>query len=378
MAVLNEEQSLLQEQVKNWVSKEASVDIFRAMRDSNNEQCFDPKTWGKIIELGWSGILIEEDMGGSSMDYTTFGLVLEEMGRGLTASPLFASGYVAVSALQAANNTDLNQLWLPRIAEGKAIVSLAVDEGPHHRPNVIALKAEASAAGFELTGKKCFVIEGAAADAVVVAARTSDERDSTAGISLFLVPTSTAGISRKALRTADSRGYANIEFDHVSVAKGALLGELDQGYRILETTLDRARAGIAAEMLGTGCEAFDRILDYLKTREQFGKLIGSYQALGHRAATAFMDMELARSCVEAALRAIDSNDADASYLCSLAKAHAGDFLHTMSNEMIQMHGGIGMTDEFDAGFFIKRARALESLFGNQAFQRQHYVSQFGI
>ena len=176
----------------------------------------------------------------------------------------------------------------------------------------------------------------------------------------------------------DSRGYANVSFDNVSVGPDAVLGEVGQGGALLDAVLDRARAGLAAEMLGTAAQAFDMTLDYLKTREQFGRLIGSFQALGHRAAGLFTKMELARSCMEAALAAIDSGADNAAELCSLSKCRVGDFLHEMSNQLIQIHGGIGMTDEFDAGFYLKRARVLESLYGNQAFHRDRFARLSGF
>ena len=378
MAVLTEEQSMLKDQAHAWARDEAPVTSFRQMRDSGVADGFDPKTWQEMAAMGWPGILIPEALGGSGMDYATFGVVLEETGRQLVASPLLASGLVGASALLLGGSDDHKQQWLPGVAAGSSIVTLAVDEAPHHNPEQTALQAAADGDGFTLDGHKVFVVEGGSADAFVVAARTSGNAGESAGISLFLVPADTAGVSVSALKTADSRGYADVSFAGVAVGREALLGELDNGFPLLDALLDRARAGIAAEMLGTACEAFDRTLEYLKTREQFGQVIGSFQSLGHRAATLFMDMEFARSCVEAALRAIDADDPETPILCSLAKCKAGEFLHDMSNDMIQMHGGIGMTDEFDAGFFLKRARATEATYGGQSFHRRRYISHYGI
>ena len=378
MAVLTEEQSMLKEQAQTWVREQAPVSKFREMRDSGVESRFDPATWRAIAELGWCGILIPEEYGGSGMDYATFGVVLEEIGRGLTASPLFASCLVGASALLLGGNEDQKRTWLPRIAAGEAIVTLAVDEGPHHNPAGIALAATKDGEGYKLNGEKTFLMEGYAADAFIVAARTAGSLGDEAGISLFIVPGDAAGITRRRLNTVDSRGFADVTFDNVVVGPDAILGKADQGFGILDATLDRARAGLSAEMLGTGAEAFDRTLEYLKTRVQFGQVIGSFQALGHRAATHFMNMELARSCVEGALAAIDDGAEDVPVLASLAKCQIGDFLHDMTNDMIQMHGGIGMTDEFDAGFFLKRARVAEAAFGNQSFHRKRYIGAYGI
>jgi len=267
---------------------------------------------------------------------------------------------------------------LPKIAAGTTIVTLAVDEGFHHAPEQIALAATVDGDSVTLNGSKSFVLEGMAADAIIVAARTSGRPGETSGISLFLVPADSNGLSREVLTTVDHRGYADMTFKDVSVGTDSLLGALDEGFGILDAVLDRARAGLAAEMLGTGAEAFDRTLEYLKTRVQFGQVIGSFQSLGHRQATHFMNMELARSCVEAALDGIDEGSDETPLLCSLAKCQVGDFIHDMSNDMIQMHGGIGMTDEFDAGFFLKRARVTEATFGNQSFHRKRYIGHFGI
>jgi alkylation response protein AidB-like acyl-CoA dehydrogenase len=378
MAVLTEEQTMLRDQASSWVRDESPVTRFRQMRDSGTDVGFAQDTWKAICELGWSGILIPEEYGGSGMDYRTFGVVLEETGRGLTASPLLASGLIGASALLLGGTEAQKKRYLPEIAGGTGIVTLAVDETSQHDPKGISLGAKAAGEGFELDGSKLFVMEGAAADALVVAARTSGQPGEEGGITLFIVDADSAGITRKALKTVDSRGYADITFDKVKVGADAVLGSVDNGYPLLEAILDRARAGLAAEMLGTGSEAFDRTLEYLKTRVQFGQPIGSFQSLGHRQATHFMNMEMARSCVEAALTAIDQEGEDVPQLCSLAKCQIGDFLHDMSNDMIQMHGGIGMTDEFDAGFFLKRARAAETLFGNQAYHRRRYISCFGI
>lgn len=284
------------------------------MRDSGNEYGFDKGTWAGIGEMGWAGI----------------------------------------------------------------VVTLAVDEGPRHAPTRTALRAEGTNGGFVLTGKKVHVVEGLSADAFIVVARTSGQPGDEIGLSLFLVEGDAKGVTRQRLVTADSRGHAQIEFGAVKVSAEALLGRLDEGNALLTTTLDHACAGLAAEMLGTAAQSFDMTLEYLKTRVQFGNVIGSFQALGHRAAELFTEMEMARSCVEAALQALDEATEDASQLCSLAKCKAGDFLHHMSNELIQIHGGIGMTDEFDAGLYLKRARALEATYGNQAYHRDRYASLIGI
>jgi alkylation response protein AidB-like acyl-CoA dehydrogenase len=378
MAALTEEQELLKEQAKSWANEEAPVSKFREMRDSGNEYGFDKATWAAIGEMGWAGILVPEEFGGVDMGHLTCGVVLEELGRQLTASPLLASGLVGANALVLAGTDAQKKSWLPRVADGSAIVTLAVDEGPRHAPTQCGLSATSAGDGYKLNGAKTQVLEGFCADAFIVSARTSGARGDANGISLFLVDGTSKGISRARLHTADSRGYANVDFADVEVGSSALMGAVDEAGPVLDELLDRARAGMAAEMLGVASQSFDMTLDYLKNRVQFGQVIGSFQALGHRAAGLFTEMEMTRSCVEAALQAIDAGAEDVATLCALAKCKAGEFLMNMSNELIQIHGGIGMTDEFDAGLYLKRARAIEATYGNQAMHRDRYATLAGL
>jgi alkylation response protein AidB-like acyl-CoA dehydrogenase len=357
MAVLSEEQSMLRDAAKSWVQEKSPVTAFRKMRDSGAELGYDAAAWNEMAEMGWAGVIIPEEYGGSNFGYLSLGLVLEELGRTLTASPLLSSGLAAASALILGGSDAQKSEWLPKIAEGTAVGALAIDEGAHHNP----AKVEATVSGGKLTGKKTFVLEGMAANLLIVSAKGPD------GVGLFVVKADDAGVSRTRLHLADSRGAANIEF------KGAAAEPLSGGAELIDKVLDRARAGVAAEMLGSALQAFETTLDYLKVRVQFGQVIGSFQALQHRAAKMFTDLELSRSAVEAALAAIDADSPDVPELVSLAKAKMGDTFHLVSNEMVQMHGGIGMTDAHDAGFYLKRARAAEAAFGNQAFHRDRYA-----
>ncbi|HEX5263129.1 MAG TPA: acyl-CoA dehydrogenase family protein [Phenylobacterium sp.] len=357
MAVLSEEQSMLRDAAKSWVQEKSPVTAFRKMRDSGAELGYDVNAWNEMAEMGWAGVIIPEEYGGSNFGYLSLGLVLEELGRTLTASPLLASGLAAASALILGGSDAQKSAWLPKIAEGAAVGALAIDEGAHHAPDKIAT----TVSGGKLTGKKTFVLEGMAADVLIVSAKGPD------GAGLFLVKADDKGVKRIRLHLADSRGAANIEFD------GAAAEPLSGGAELIEKVLDRARAGVAAEMLGSALQAFETTLDYLKVRVQFGQVIGSFQALQHRAAKMFTDLELSRSAVEAALAAIDADSPEVPELVSLAKAKMGDTFHLVSNEMVQMHGGIGMTDAHDAGFYLKRARAAEAAFGNQAFHRDRYA-----
>ena len=373
MAVLTEEQSMLRDAARTWTQEKSPVSAFRKMRDSGAPLGYDPAAFAEMAEMGWTGVIIPEEYGGSDFGYLSLGLVLEETGRTLTASPLLATALASASALILGGTAAQKEAWLPKIASGEAVATLAIEEGPHHAPEKVALAAAKSGAGYSLSGKKTFVLEGMAASLFVVSARTAGKPGDKEGITLFLVPADAKGVSRKQLKLADSRGAAIVEFDKVEVGADAVLGEAGKGWELLEKVLDRARAGLAAEMLGSAIQAFETTLDYLKTRVQFGQVIGSFQALQHRAAKMFTDLELARSCVEAALTAIDNDSPDVPELVSLAKAKVGDTLHLVSNEMVQMHGGIGMTDAHDAGFYLKRARAAEAAYGGQAYHRDRYA-----
>jgi len=378
VAWLSEEQSILRDQAKAWVRSNAPVSALRKLRDEGAGTGFDPRIWEGMVDLGWPGLLIPETHGGSGQDYFTFGLILEELGRQLVASPLLGSSFIGVSALLAANDEAHSQSLLPAVAQGDAILALAVDEGTRHNPAGISTEATVNGNGFLVSGTKTLVFEGMAATHYIVAARSEEHASPAEGLSLFVIPAESPSLAREAMHTMDSRGYAKIELDRVSLDAGAVLGPLHNAGPLLQEILDRAVAGLSAEMLGTASQAFDMTLDYLKSRKQFGEVIGGFQALGHRAATLFSAMESSRSCVEAALQAIDERAAETDQLSAMAKAKVGNFLYAMSNELIQMHGGIGMTDDFDAGLYLKRARVLELALGNRSFHRNRYARLLGF
>lgn len=377
MAVLTEEQTMLRDAAKGWTTDSAPVGALRKLRDSKSGKSFDPAAWAEMGQMGWAGVIVPEEHNGSAFGYLGLGLVLEETGRNLVASPLLSTALISASALNLAGSAAQKSAWLDKIALGEIVATLAIDEGSHHAPANTALAATRTASGFALNGTKTFVIDGEAADLLIVAARTSGKPGDTDGLTLFLVPGDTPGVSRAHLALADSRGAARITFADVALGADAVLGEVDKGWSVLEPTLDRAYAGLAAEMLGTATAAFEITLEYLKTRTQFGQVIGTFQALQHRAAKWFTDLETTRSCVEAALEAIDAG-ADTRALASLAKAKASEVLHLASNEMVQMHGGIGMTDAHDSGLYMKRARVAEALFGGASFHRDRYARLQGF
>ena len=377
MAVLTEEQTMLRDAAKGWTQDSAPVGALRKLRDGGSRQPYDPATWTEMGAMGWAGVIVPEDFDGSAFGYLGLGLILEETGRNLVASPLLSTALVSASALVLGGSDAQKAAWLPKVAAGEVVASLAIDEGSHHAPLNTELPAKERGNGYVLTGAKTFVIDGEAADLLIVAARTSGAPGDRDGITLFLVPGDAKGVTRTHLSLIDSRGAARIDFDKVEVGSDAVLGQVGKGWAILEPVLDRAYAGLAAEMLGTATAAFEITLDYIKTRTQFGQVIGTFQALQHRAAKLFTDLETTRSCVEAALEAADAGG-DTRLLASLAKAKASEVLHLASNEMVQMHGGIGMTDEHDSGLYMKRARVAEALFGSASFHRDRYATLSGF
>jgi alkylation response protein AidB-like acyl-CoA dehydrogenase len=367
MAVLSEEQTLLKDMAASWVQDRAPVTAFRAAAKASNGLRHDPALYNEMAEMGWTGILVPEAHGGVDFGHFSLGLILEELGRTLVASPLLGSALVGAAALRLGATAEKQARWLPAIASGEAIVALAVDESGRHDPGRIACVAKADGNGWVLDGVKTPVLDGAAANLFIVAARTSDS-----AITLFLVEADSEGLARTPLNRIDGRDAATLTFSNVRVDGDSVLGQVDAGGALLERVLDRGRAGLAAEMLGSATQAFETTLDYLKTRVQFGQLIGSFQALQHRAVKMLGEIELTRSAVEAALAAIDEDQEDVPALVSLAKALAGDTLRLVAGEMVQMHGGIGMTEEHDAGLYLKRAAAADATWGNSAFHRERY------
>jgi alkylation response protein AidB-like acyl-CoA dehydrogenase len=378
MTLLTEEQEMLRDSAKGWVTDHSPVSAMRKIRDSGSEIGFDPATFKSIAGMGWTGVVIPEDFGGSDFGYRSMGVVLEEFGRKLVAAPLIGSAIGAASAISLGGTDAQKSEWLPKIADGSGIAALAIDEGPRYAPEKIALAATKKGNGYSLSGNKTFVLEGLAANVFVVAARTSGKPTDEKGVTLFLVPANARGLSRKRRELIDSRGYADLKFDSVEVGADAVIGQADNGNGLLTKVLDRVYASIAAEEVGIALQAFETTLEYLKTRVQFGQVIGTFQALQHRAANLFTQIQLARPTVDEALTSIDAGAPDVSEMASLAKATANDLVNFVTREMIQLHGGIGMTDAHDAGFYIKRARTLEASFGSSAYHRERFARLKGI
>lgn len=360
---LSDEQAMLRDTARPFMAEQAPVSHMRALRDAADPTGFSPSLWRRFAELGFTGILVPEADGGLGLGHVEAGVVLEEIGRNLTPSPFLATAVGAVTAL-AQGSAGQRQRWLPAIASGETVAALAIDETTRHRPERVALRAERHGNGFKLTGEKRFVAHGHVADLVVVAARTSGETGDAEGITLFAVEKNAASFTADAERLADASLAARLRFDGVEVDADAVIGEVDGGRPGLSRTLAALRAGAAAELLGVGGGVMDMTVGYLKQRRQFGQAIGSFQALQHRAAHLYAEMEVARAAVLKAQQLLDAGDAAAERAVMVAKAMAGMATALAVQEGVQMHGGMGMTDEYDVGFYMKRQRVAAEMFGD--------------
>jgi acyl-CoA dehydrogenase len=365
--VLNDEQTMLRDNARGFLAKNAPIAHLRVLRDNRDADGFSRALWKNFVEMGWAGILVPQDYGGLGLGHVEAGVVAEELGRTLTPSPFLSTAVLAATAIARAGNDKQKENYLPKIVAGELIATLAVDEAPKHHPEKIAMPAARAANGFKLNGAKTFVIDGHVANLLIVAARTAGNSGDTSGITLFLVDANAPGVRAERTATVDSHNAARITFEDVNVSADNVLGKPDAGFDVLEGVLNVGRAVVAAEMVGASEEAFGRTVAYLKERKQFGKAIGEFQALQHRAAHLYCELEVTRAAVLKALQTLDDSYDRAGAIVSVAKARAGLSATLAVQEAVQMHGGIGMTDEFDIGLFMKRVRVCQELFGDSNF-----------
>jgi acyl-CoA dehydrogenase len=376
--ILNEEQQFLKDTAKEFASEKTPVNHFRSLRDKNDPMLWDKDIWQEMVNLGWSGILIPEEFGGSNFGVAGISVILQECAKTLTPSPLFATGVLGAYAISHFGTQKQKENYLPKIVSGEITTAVALDESSHHNPVNTQMTAKLKENQYHLNGKKTFVVDGASADILIVLTRTSGSSGDQTGLTLFIVENNNDGITNIKLDMADFRNYANIIFDNVQVSSENILGDVETGGEVIENILDIGRIAMSAEMLGNAEAAFESTINYLKQRKQFGVLIGTFQALQHRAAEMFCELELTKSAVMAAIHGADENSNELQRLASLAKTVAGETLHLVSNEAIQMHGGIGVTDEYDVGFYLKRARVAEQIFGSSKFHTERYANLSGF
>ena len=375
--VLTEEQSMLRDSARGLISDKAPVSHLRSLRDAKDTNGFSRELWKAFAEMGFSGLLVPENFGGSGLGAVEAGVVMEEIGRTLMPSPFLSTAVLAASALTRGGSEAQKSAHLPKISDGSLLAALAVDEGAKHRPLQTRLQAVRSGNGFKLNGAKAFVVDGHTADLLIVAARSGGAAGERDGLTLFLVDPKSKGLAIERTAMVDSHNAARIEFSNVEVDADHVLGEVDQGAALLEGVLNIGRGAVASEMVGLSEEVFNRTVTYLKERKQFGKLIGEFQALQHRAAQLYIDIEITRAAVLKALQALDGDFDKAGAAVAVAKARAGTTATLAVQEGVQMHGGMGMTDQFDIGFFMKRARVCEELFGDASYHTEQLAKSRG-
>jgi alkylation response protein AidB-like acyl-CoA dehydrogenase len=373
--VLTEEEESIRRTVKSFVGERAPTTHLRALRDGADKVGFSRELWKEMADLGLSAMAIPEAYGGAGLGYAELGLVLAECGRTLAPTPLVSTILLGGGAVLLGGSEERKRATLPAIVAGERIVALALDEGSRFAPYAVATRAESVGDGFRLSGEKTFVLDGHVADDFVVVARTAGAPGERDGLTLLWVPANAPGIQVTRTQMVDARNAARVRFSATPARE--IIGRLGAGADVLDLVLDRATIGLSAEMLGGIEETFDRTIAYLKTRKQFGVPIGSFQALKHRAALLFCEIELSKSIVRDALIAVDAARSDLAAVASVAKARTSDTFIAVTNEAVQMHGGVGVTDELDIGLFFKRARVAEMTFGGAAYHRDRFARLHG-
>jgi alkylation response protein AidB-like acyl-CoA dehydrogenase len=366
--VLTEEQTMLQGAARDFVASRSPLK--RVRKVTQGGEGYSPELWKQMAALGWLGLTVPEEHGGAGLGYRYLMVVLEELGKGLVPEPILSTAVLGATAIEQGGSKAQKSEHLPAIVAGERVVALAHQEG-HARFALAAIDTSADGAGggFVLRGEKVQVMDGTLADWFVVSARADG------GVGLFLVPAKAKGVKVDRQSRIDGRSSAIVRLDGVTLAADARLGAPEAGLGLLERVVDAGTIGLSAEMLGAMTGAFTMTLEYLRTRIQFGVPIGSFQALQHRAARLYVETQLARSAVMYAHGVLDGLDraASAARAASVAKAKCSDALMLVANEAVQMHGGIGMTDEHDIGLFLKRARVAEMTFGDAGFHRDRFA-----
>jgi alkylation response protein AidB-like acyl-CoA dehydrogenase len=376
--VLTDEQELIKQAAAEFLKEKSPVGHLRELRDSQDPVGFSKELWKEMAGLGWAGIPFDEAVGGAGLGLAELGVLLEECGRTLAPYPFLSTVVLGGGAVMLGGSEALKSAILPGVCRGETLLALAFQETGRFSPWAIDTKAEQAGEGYRISGEKIFVLDGHVADHLVVAARTSGSAGEREGITLFWVDPAARGCTVTRTIMVDSRNAARVALSDVTVSAGSVLGEVGRGADILDKTFDRAAALLSAEMVGLIGEVFERTVAYLKTREQFGVRIGTFQALKHRAAAMFCEMELSQAVALDALRALDEERPYASRTVSAAKARCSDTASLVSCEALQMHGGIGMTDEEEIGLFLKRAKALELTLGDAAYHRDRFARLTGF
>tara|TARA_Y100000741_G_scaffold199705_1_gene151918 strand:- start:59 stop:1180 length:1122 start_codon:yes stop_codon:yes gene_type:complete len=359
--IISEEQKMLKESAAELLKIKSPVNNLRNLRDQNYIP-YDKSLWNEMVEMGWTALIIPEKFNGLNFGYVGLGQILEETGKTLCKSPLISSCLLSSSVINLCDNEFLKAREFPLIMNGKKTITLAIEENSYHKPYDFKTRAKLEGENYIINGLKTFVIDGSTSDEIILVSKVTKNE-----IGFFIIKRKQKGIEIKNNILLDSGTYSDIKFNDVIVPMENRVNIKINGEELLKDILAIAYSGLASEMLGVIMESFDITVNYLKERQQFGVPIGSYQALQHRAAKIFSEIQLCKSIVIKSLQSIDQGNKERFKYSHLAKAKLGKTIKLVTNEAIQMHGGIGVTDDADIGFYMKRARVLQQLFGDYNF-----------
>ena len=375
----SEEQDLLRQAARDFLTEYCTSAFVRQMME--DERGYSPELWREMAALGWLGLAFPEEYGGQGLGFVDLTVILEEMGAALLPSPFFSSVLLAGQTLLLGGSEDQKKTCLPKIADGSLVATLAMTEpsGRFEAAGIADVQALPAGDGFVISGTKLFVPDAHVADLMVVAARTKTAGDKSFGISLFLVDTAAAGVSVTLLKTMDqTRKQCEVVFDNVAVGRDRLVGTLDMGWPVLSKVLHICTAALCAEMVGGAQRVLDLSVAYAKERVQFGRPIGSFQAIKHKCAEMMLQVESAKSAAYYAAWAVDEDVPEAPLAVSMAKAYCSDAFRYTAGEGIQVHGGIGFTWEHDMHLYFKRAKYAEFTFGDATHHRELVAQEINL
>ncbi|MGR5352891.1 acyl-CoA dehydrogenase family protein [Vibrio sp. DNB22_19_2] len=366
--IYSQDELMLLESAEGLLGEISPVSAQRTLRDNNTNQAFDSELWKSMAEMGWTAIPFAEEFGGLAFGYKGMGAVFTQIGHNLSASPLLSSVVLCGSLIETLSNESQKDQWLTGIIGGELRVALAHEESHIYDPNTVTTTLTANDNGYVLSGQKVLVTDGLGADAYLVVAKLNSQ------LRLVFVPASSVGVTQKSMKLVDARNMAMVSFEQVVVTEEAMLGSAQEVREALAFSQDVAASCLAAELFGASEALFTMTLEYLKTRKQFDQPIGSFQALQHRAAACYVELELAKSTLMNAFSVIDSSvdEQQRAKAVSLAKWKMNQMADLISKEAVQMHGGMGVTDELDVGLYLKRIRVAQMHLGDSDYHQSRY------
>ncbi|MGR5069455.1 MULTISPECIES: acyl-CoA dehydrogenase family protein [Vibrio] len=366
--IYSQDELMLLESAEGLLGEISPVSAQRTLRDNNTDQAFDSELWKSMAEMGWTAIPFAEEFGGLAFGYKGMGAVFTQIGHNLSASPLLSSVVLCGSLIETLSNESQKDQWLTGIISGELRVALAHEESHIYDPNTVTTTLTANDNGYVLSGQKVLVTDGLGADAYLVVAKLNSQ------LRLVFVPASSVGVTQKSMKLVDARNMAMVSFEQVVVSEEAMLGSAQEVREALAFSQDVAASCLAAELFGASEALFTMTLEYLKTRKQFDQPIGSFQALQHRAAACYVELELAKSTLMNAFSVIDSSvdEQQRAKAVSLAKWKMNQMADLISKEAVQMHGGMGVTDELDVGLYLKRIRVAQMHLGDSDYHQSRY------